>query len=57
MALRRNIAPAIASGRVVVDSCERYIIVSLCSIAFRIGETRRPSGREGVPSSDMRDGK
>jgi len=36
--------PAITSGRVVVDSCGRYIIVSLCSLAFRIGEMRRPSG-------------
>ena len=35
---------AIASRRVVVDSCERYTIVSLCSLAFRIGKMRSPSG-------------
>jgi len=44
VALCRSIAPAIASGSVVVDSCGRYIIASLCSLAFRIGEMRRPSG-------------
>ena len=36
-------APAIASGSVVADSCGRYILGSFCSIAFRIGEMRRPS--------------
>ena len=43
-ALCHNIAPAIASWSVVVDSWVRYIIVSLWSIDFRIGEMRRPSG-------------
>jgi len=43
-ALCRSIAPAIASASVVVDSCGRYIIASLCSLAFRIGEVRRPFG-------------
>ena len=44
VALCRNIAPAIASGKVVVDSCGRYIIVSLWSLASKIGEMRPPSG-------------
>ena len=33
-----------ANGRVVVDSCGRCIFVSLCIMAFRIGEMRRPFG-------------
>ena len=44
VALCLSIAPAIASGSVVVDYCGRYIIASLFSLAFRIGEMRRPSG-------------
>ena len=44
MALCRRIAPAIAFGSVFVDSCGRYIIVSLFSLDFRIGEMRRPYG-------------
>ena len=35
---------AIASGSVCVDSCGRYIFVSLVSLAFDIEEIRRPSG-------------
>ena len=37
-------APAVAFERLVVDSCGRYIIVSLWSLAFSIGEMSRPSG-------------
>jgi len=37
-------APANASERVVVVSCGRNMFVSLCSLAFRIGEMRRTSG-------------
>ena len=37
-------APANDSGRVVVVPCGRYMFVSLCSLAFMIGEMRRPSG-------------
>ena len=44
VALCRSIAPAIASGSVVVDSCGRYILLNFFSLAFRIGEMRRPSG-------------
>ena len=33
-----------AFGKVVVDSCGWYIFVSLCNLAFMIGEIRRPSG-------------
>jgi len=44
LALCRNMAPAIASGSVVMDSWGRYIVVRLWSIYFRIGEMRLPSG-------------
>jgi len=33
-----------AYGRVVGGSCGRYIFVSLCNLAFGIGEMRRPFG-------------
>ena len=39
----RNMAPATVYGSAVVDSYGRYIIMSLWSLAFRIGEIRRPS--------------
>jgi len=51
LALCRSIAPATASGSVVVDSCGRYIIVSLFSLDFRIGETRRASEACSSPES------
>ena len=35
---------AIASGKVVVDSCGWQIFVSLCNLAFGIGKMRHPSG-------------
>ena len=44
VALCRSITPAIASRSVVVDSCGRYIIMSLFCLDFRIGEMSRPSG-------------
>ena len=44
VALCRSIASAIASWSVVVDSCGRYIIMSLFSLDFRIEDTRCPSG-------------
>ncbi len=36
--------PANSFGMVVVVSCEWYMFVSLCNLAFGIGEMRRPSG-------------
>ena len=33
-----------AYGKVVLDSCGWYMFVSLCSLALKLGETRRPSG-------------
>ncbi len=44
VALCLHIAPAIAYRSVFVGSCGRYIFVSLCCLALRIGEMRRPSG-------------
>jgi hypothetical protein len=43
VALCRSMVPANAFGRVVVVFCGRNIFVSLCSLAFRIGEMRRSS--------------
>ena len=37
-------ASANAFGKVVVDSCGWNIFVSLCNLAFGIGEMRRPFG-------------
>ena len=51
VALCRSIATAIASGSVVVDFGGRYIFVSLCSLAFKIGEMRRPSGAWSITES------
>ena len=42
--LCRSMTSANASGKVVMDFCGWYIFVSLCNLAFRIGEMRRPSG-------------
>jgi hypothetical protein len=42
--LGRSMTSANASGKVVVDSCGGYMFMSLCSLAFRIGEMRLPSG-------------
>ena len=54
VALCRSMAPANASGRVVVDSCGRCIFTSLCNLAFTIGEMRRPSGAwSGIESKKM----
>jgi len=33
-----------ASGSVFICCCGWYIIVSLCNLAFKIGEMRHPSG-------------
>ncbi len=44
VALCHSMTPANESGRVAMFSCGRDIFVSLCSLAFRIGEMRRPSG-------------
>ena len=44
VALCRRMTSANASGRVVLDPCGWYIFASLCNLAFRMGETRRPSG-------------
>ena len=33
-----------ASGKVVVVSCGWYMFVSLCNLAFRMGEMSLPSG-------------
>ena len=44
VAVCRSMASASASGRVVVETCGRYIFVSLCNLALRIGKMRRPSG-------------
>jgi hypothetical protein len=44
VALCLIMALAIASGSVYVDACGRYIFTSLVSLAFDIGEIRRPSG-------------
>ena len=43
-ALCLSMALAIASGSVCADACGRYIFASLISLAFDIGEIRRPSG-------------
>ncbi len=43
-ALCLSMALAIASGSVCADVCGRYIFASLVSLAFDIGEIRRPSG-------------
>ena len=40
----RSMAPANVSGRVGVVSCGHNIFVSLCSLAFRIGDMRLPYG-------------
>ncbi len=41
-------------GKVVVESCEWYMLVSFCSLAFGIGEMRRPSGAwSSTVSKDM----
>ena len=46
--------PSISSGSVVVDSWGRYIIVSLMSLDFRIGEMRRSSRAwSGTESRDV----
>ena len=44
VALCRSIASAMASKRVFMGCCGRYIFVNLCNRAFKIGEMRRPSG-------------
>jgi hypothetical protein len=44
VALCLSVASAIASGSVVVNSCGQYILVSFCSLDFRIGEMMHPSG-------------
>ncbi len=36
--------PATASGKVVAVSCDWYMFMSFCNLAFGIGEMRRPSG-------------
>ena len=44
VAVCRSMKSANASKKVVLDSCGWYMFVSLCSLALKIGETRRPSG-------------
>jgi hypothetical protein len=44
VALCRSMTSANASGKVVLDSCGCYMFVSLCSLALRIGDMRRPFG-------------
>ena len=43
VALCRMMTSANASGKVVLDSCGWYIFVSLCNLAFRMGEMSRQS--------------
>ena len=44
VALCRSMSSANASWKGVLDSYGWYILVSLCNLAFRIREMRRPSG-------------
>ena len=44
VALCRSMTSANASGKVVLDSCAWYMFVSLCNLAFILGEMRSPSG-------------
>jgi len=43
VALCRSMTSANASGKVVAVSCGLYMFESLCNLAFRMGEMRRPS--------------
>jgi hypothetical protein len=44
VALCRRMTSANACGKVALDSCGWYMFVSLCSLALRLGEIKRPSG-------------
>ena len=43
-----------AFGKVIVVSCELYMLMSCCNLAFGIGEMRRPSGTwSSIMSKDV----